>query len=64
MRPGKLTKDQSFIYRYPRATFYCLTTSVLLIFFSRPIYDLFFFDTSTIDLEKLKREHKSRFAKD
>lgn len=58
-----LFKDRPLIYKYPRTFVTVATTASLLAFFSKPIYDLFTADASQIDVEELKRSHKSRFGK-
>lgn len=54
-------KDRSFIYRYPRLFVGTSTTLALLVFFSKPIYDLIFSEPQ--DLNELIRTHKSRLSK-
>jgi hypothetical protein len=62
MKQKTITKNLPLIYRYPRTGVSLLTAAGLLIFFSRPIYDIFF-HKEEIDLEELLRNHKSRFGK-
>lgn len=50
----------SWIYRYPRVFVTVTTTTALCIFFSRPIYDIFF-RKDIPDYKELLKHHKSRF---
>ncbi|KAJ8919990.1 hypothetical protein NQ315_006520 [Exocentrus adspersus] len=69
----RIWKDKSFVCggidtgkkpedKYPRLFMTVTTTAALMIFFSKPIYDVFF-NPEVLDKEKLLREHKSRFSK-
>lgn len=57
-----IAKNRGFIYRYPRLFVTVTTSAALLTLFSKPIYDIFFSD-QVIDLEELRRTHKSKFGK-
>lgn len=45
-------KDRSLYYRYPRASVIIGTTLGLLIFYSKPLYDLFFAEKVPYVLKK------------
>lgn len=55
-------RPNSFRFRRPGLFVSLVTSSVLVIFFSKPLYDLFLND-QTFDIEQLKREHKPRLNK-
>lgn len=55
-------RPNSFRFRRPGLFVSLVTSSALLVFFSKPLYDLFFND-QTFDIEQLKKEHKSRLHK-
>lgn len=51
-----------FRVRNPRAFVITWTSAALLVFFSKPLYDLFF-SNEQFDIEELRKQHKPRFAK-
>lgn len=61
MKPAQIPRRNSWIYRYPRVFVGVSTTTALLIFFSRPIYDIFF-NPYQPTLEDIQREHRSKFT--
>lgn len=66
-RSEKQLKNLSVVYRYPRASFAVICTSSLLIFFSKPIYDLFFSSASLIDepeRDKYPRNVRPKWLRD
>lgn len=61
MKRRILAKDRGFIHKYPYTVVGVGTFVFLSIFFSRPLYDIFF--TRPTDFEQVCREHKSRLKK-
>lgn len=60
---NRVTKrPKAFRFRYPRAFVSLVSAGCLMVFFSKPIYDIFLND-ETYDIEQLKREHKPRFGR-
>lgn len=60
---GRIVERRTgFRYRYPRLFVGLLSSTAILIFFSKPLYDIFLSE-QTFDLEQLRREHKPRFSK-
>lgn len=59
---ARVAKDRGLIYKYPRTFVITASTAALLIFFSKPIYDIFI-NKEVIDIEEIRRTHKSRFSK-
>lgn len=57
-----LKRPNTFRHRYPGLFVSLVSISGLVVFFSKPLYDLFLND-QTFDIEQLKREHKSRFSR-
>lgn len=58
----KKEKAKTFRIKNPRLFIAVASSCGLLIFFSKPLYDIFL-NKQTFDIEKLKREHKPRFSK-
>lgn len=54
-----IKRPNTFRFRNPKLFVSLATCGTLIIFFSKPLYDLFLND-QTFDLEQLKKEHKSR----
>lgn len=56
----KNNKRKPVVIKNPRMFITIASSAALLIFFSKPIYDIFF-NTEKFDIEQLKREHSSKF---
>lgn len=61
MKSNQIVKNKSWVYRHPKLFVVTTTTAALLVFFSKPIYDIFI-STDRPSLEQLQREHVSRFT--
>lgn len=62
-QPSQKIPDRSaFRFRHPKLFVGLLSGGALFVLFSKPLYDIFLNDV-TFDIEQLKKEHKSRFAR-
>lgn len=62
----QVLKDRGIIYRYPKVFFALFTTTGLLLFASKPIFDSYYYKPTkdNIELELDIRKYKSKFHKD
>lgn len=56
----KQLKDENLFVRYPQATFRIGVTVALLIFFSKPLYEMFFGPAYTLTPAELRHQKRRR----